>query len=70
MWSVVGQNKAVTFLQKSLEKKSLAHAYLLVGLPHVGKMTLAVNLAMAINCESAGRPSLREMHVLSADCRR
>ena len=56
MWSVVGQNKAVTFLQKSLEKKSLAHAYLLVGLPHVGKMTLAVNLAMAINCESAGRP--------------
>ena len=56
MWSVVGQNKAVTFLQKSLEKDSLAHAYLLVGLPHVGKMTLAVNLAMAINCESPERP--------------
>jgi DNA polymerase-3 subunit delta' len=56
MWSVVGQNKAVTFLQKSLEKNSLAHAYLLVGLPHVGKMTLAVNLAMAINCEAAERP--------------
>jgi len=56
MWSVVGQNKAVTFLQKSLEKNSLAHAYLLVGLPHVGKMNLAVNLAMAINCESADQP--------------
>jgi DNA polymerase-3 subunit delta' len=56
MWSIVGQNKAVTFLRKSLEKDSLAHAYLLVGLPHVGKMTLAVNLAMAINCESAERP--------------
>ena len=56
MWTVVGQDKAVTFLQKSLEKGSLAHAYLLVGLPHVGKMTLAVNLAMAINCESPERP--------------
>jgi DNA polymerase-3 subunit delta' len=56
MLSVVGQDKAVTFLQKSLEKGSLAHAYLLVGLPHVGKMMLAVNLAMAINCESSGRP--------------
>jgi DNA polymerase-3 subunit delta' len=56
MWTVTGQDKAVTFLQKSLEKGSLAHAYLLVGLPHVGKMTLAVNLAMAINCESSDRP--------------
>jgi DNA polymerase-3 subunit delta' len=56
MWTVIGQDKAVTFLQKSLEKGSLAHAYLLAGLPHVGKMTLAVNLAMAINCESPERP--------------
>ena len=56
MWTVIGQDKAVTFLQKSLEKDSLAHAYLLVGLPHVGKMTLAVNLAMAINCEFPERP--------------
>src|SRR5208283_6011856 len=56
MWTVIGQDKVVTFLQKSLEKDSLAHAYLLVGLPHVGKMTLAVNLAMAINCEAEERP--------------
>jgi DNA polymerase-3 subunit delta' len=56
MWDVVGQDKAVTFLRKSLEKCSLAHAYLLVGLPHVGKMTVAVNIARAINCESPERP--------------
>ncbi len=56
MWIITGQDKAVTFLQKSLEKGSLAHAYLLVSPPHVGKMTLAVNLAMAINCESPERP--------------
>ena len=69
MWTVIGQDKVVTFLQKSLEKDSLAHAYLLVGLPHVGKMTLAVNLAMAINCEFAGTP-LRAMRCLFADCLR
>ncbi len=51
MWDIVGQEKAVTFLQKSLARGSLAHAYLLVGPPHVGKMALAVNIAMAINCE-------------------
>jgi DNA polymerase-3 subunit delta' len=56
MWDMVGQEKAVSFLQKSLEKGSLAHAYLLVGPAHVGKITLAVNLAKAINCESAEPP--------------
>ena len=56
MWDIVGQEKAVTFLQKSLERGNLAHAYLLVGPPHFGKMALAVNLARAVNCESAERP--------------
>jgi DNA polymerase-3 subunit delta' len=56
MWDIVGQDKAVTFLQKSLERESLAHAYLLVSPPHVGKMALATKLSMAINCESSERP--------------
>ena len=56
MWDIVGQEKAVTFLQKSLEKGNLAHAYLLVGAPHVGKMALAINLAKAVNCESLEQP--------------
>ena len=56
MWDIVGQEKAVSFLQKSLERGKLAHAYLLVSPPHVGKMTLAINLAKAINCESPERP--------------
>jgi len=33
-----------------MERGVVAHAYLLVGPPHVGKMTLAVNLAQALNC--------------------
>ena len=49
MWQVVGHNKAVSMLQRSLERGTLAHAYLVVGPPHVGKMTLALNLAQALN---------------------
>ena len=56
MWQVVGQNKAVSLLQYGLEKGTLAHAYLLLGPPHVGKMTLALNLAQALNCEATERP--------------
>ena len=55
-WQIVGQTRVVTLLQRSLEKDSLAHAYLLVGPPHVGKMTLALSLAQALNCQSAERP--------------
>ncbi|MFH1662832.1 MAG: DNA polymerase III subunit delta' C-terminal domain-containing protein [Chloroflexota bacterium] len=58
MWQVIGQPRAVSLLQRSLEKGSLAHAYLFVGLPHVGKMTLAVNLAQALNCQVNEPPCL------------
>ncbi|MBI4186984.1 MAG: AAA family ATPase [Chloroflexi bacterium] len=56
MWQVIGQGRAVSFLQCSLEKGAVAHAYLFAGLPHVGKMTLALNLAQALNCEQANPP--------------
>jgi len=56
VWQVVGQAKVVSWLQRSLEKGKLAHAYLLAGPPHVGKMTLALNLAQALNCEAAEPP--------------
>jgi len=56
MWQVIGQTRVVSLLQHSLEKGSLAHAYLFTGPPHVGKMTLALNLAQAVNCESAEPP--------------
>ena len=58
MWQVVGQTRVVSLLQRSLGRGTLAHAYLLVGLHHVGKMTLALNLAQAVNCEAteAERP--------------
>jgi DNA polymerase-3 subunit delta' len=58
MWQVVGQTKLVSLLQHSLETGTLAHAYLIVGPAHVGKMTLALNLAQALNCEADERPCL------------
>ncbi len=56
MWQVVGQTKAVSLFQRSLEREAVAHAYLLVGPPHVGKMTLALDLAKALNCEASEPP--------------
>lgn len=56
MWQVVGQSRAVSLLQRGLEKGSLAHAYLFTGPPHVGKMTLALELAQALNCLAASPP--------------
>jgi DNA polymerase-3 subunit delta' len=58
MWQVIGQNRVVSLLQNGLNRGKLAHAYLLVGPAHVGKMTLAVNLAQALNCEADDRPCL------------
>lgn len=56
MWQVVGQDRAVDLLRRGLESGRLAHAYLFVGPRHVGKMTLALNLAQALNCQEEERP--------------
>jgi DNA polymerase-3 subunit delta' len=56
MWNIIDHEVAVSFLQRSLEKGNIAHAYLFVGPVHVGKMTLAINLAQAVNCISPERP--------------
>jgi DNA polymerase-3 subunit delta' len=56
MWEVIGQEGAISLLQHSLESGMLSHAYLLVGPQHVGKMTLAINLAQALNCTGDDKP--------------
>ncbi|MEE8352924.1 MAG: DNA polymerase III subunit delta' [Dehalococcoidales bacterium] len=50
MWNVVGQPRAVELLRRGLASSRLAHAYLLLGPVSVGKMTLALDLARALNC--------------------
>lgn len=50
MWSTIGQDYLLTQIDAALGAGRLAHAYLLSGPPHVGKMTLALDLAAAVNC--------------------
>lgn len=56
MWQTIGQPEALALLEHSLETGNLAHAYLFVGAPHVGKMTLALELARAVNCQGSETP--------------
>ena len=50
MWQTVGQDYLLRQLDASLQAGHLGHAYLLAGPPHVGKMTLALDMAAAVNC--------------------
>jgi DNA polymerase III subunit delta' len=52
MWQTIGQTKIIEMLKRALKQGSLSHAYLLIGPPHTGKMTLALDLATALNCRS------------------
>ena len=50
MWQVRGHDQVARQLETSFKAGRLAHAYLLVGPPHVGKMTLALNVTQMVNC--------------------
>ena len=56
MWRTKGQDQIIGLLKKSLETQNIGHAFLLTGPPHVGKETLATELAQALNCESPDPP--------------
>jgi DNA polymerase-3 subunit delta' len=56
MWNVIGQDKILSLLGYSLKTNTVAHAYLVVGPRHVGKGTLAINLAQALNCSEPEVP--------------
>ena len=49
-WKTLGQAHIIGRLQPALEQGRESHAYLLTGPPHVGKLTLAREIAQAVNC--------------------
>ncbi|UCD12036.1 MAG: DNA polymerase III subunit delta' [Nitrospinaceae bacterium] len=51
---VLGQDQPVEILKKSIEKKTVSHAYLFYGPEGVGKKLAAIELAKALNCLGRG----------------
>ncbi len=51
-WGVIGHGGAVRLLSGSMNADRLAHAYLMTGAEQVGRKTLALALARAVNCEA------------------
>jgi len=49
-WPIIGHEWAVELLQRSLATDHVAHTYLLAGPPQIGKSTLALTFAQALNC--------------------
>ena len=56
MWRTIGHDKALNILSKSMSEGRVSHAYLVIGPTHLGKMTLAMDLACALNCTREGAP--------------
>ncbi len=56
MWQVIGHKWAVDLLKRALASGRVAHAYLLTGPPQIGKRSLALNFAQALNCLDEEKP--------------
>ena len=58
MFRTVGHDKAVKALTRAIDSDRIAHAYLLAGPPQIGKMTLAMDIARAVNCVADEQPNM------------
>ncbi len=55
-WSVYGHDWAVRLLQRAITAGRPSHAYLFTGPAHIGRCTLALGLARALNCTGEQPP--------------
>lgn len=51
-WNIVGHEWAVDMLRKHVVNGTMRHAYLLAGPPGLGRRTLALRFAQALNCQT------------------
>jgi len=49
---IIGQDKAVTILLRTIQRGRIPSSYLFAGEPGIGKKFTAINLAKALNCQS------------------
>lgn len=66
-WQIFGHDWAVTLLKSHAAGGNLRHAYLFVGPEGVGRRTLALNFAKALNCTQSPAPG--EFCGVCRDCR-
>ena len=55
-WNIIGHDWAVNLLKTNIRKGHRPHAYLITGPQRVGRRTLAIRLAQALNCVQATEP--------------
>src|SRR5574340_211366 len=55
-WNLVGHEWAVDLLRRHVANGEARHAYLFAGPPGVGRRTLALRFAMALNCSKPPAP--------------
>lgn len=51
-WQTIGNSAAITLLKGAIDQDRVSHAYLFTGPNRVGKRTLAVDFARALNCNA------------------
>ena len=68
-WDILAHDWAVQMLQQHITGGKMRHAYLFSGPSGVGRRTLALRFAQAVNCTQPPAPGypLREMPYLQAD---
>lgn len=49
-WGICGHGPAAAFLHQTIAREQVHHAYLITGIEHVGKQTLALAFARALMC--------------------
>lgn len=68
-WGLIGNGWAVSGLSRHIADQRVRHAYLFTGPDAVGKRTLAMRFARALNCEKAPRPGEICDDTISEPCR-
>lgn len=57
-WNIVGHEWAVDMLKKHVIHGTMRHAYLFAGPPGLGRRTLALRFAQALNCQTPSEPGV------------
>src|SRR5690349_17600708 len=57
-WNLIGHEWAVDMLKKHVVHGTTRHAYLFAGSPGIGRRTLALRFAQALNCSTPSGPGI------------